>query len=305
MKIGVLLTNLGTPDAPTTKAVRKYLHEFLSDSRVVEIPKILWWPILHGIILRIRPQRSAKLYQKIWTPAGSPLRIILEEQAEKLREQLGDKFKVVTAMRYGNPSIKQALDEFKKLNIKKILLFPLYPQYCAATTATTFDKVASILKTWRWQPELRTINGYHDNEHYIQAIANNIKQYNKKNKLLFSFHGLPKSFLLKGDPYYCFCQKTARLIAEKLNLTPAQWQVSFQSRLGRAQWLQPYTDQVLEKSDKEMAVVCPGFSADCLETLEEIALRHKEFQYIPALNATPEHIDCLSALIKEHTHGWC
>lgn len=319
-QIGVLLTNLGTPDAPTTSAVRKYLKEFLSDSRVIEIPRLIWLPILYGIILPFRSPRSAKLYQKIWSTTGSPLRSILDQQAKALNQQLAD-YRIVPAMRYGNPSIAAGLATLRKHNIQKILLFPLYPQYSATTIATTFDKVTDILKTWRWQPELRTIHGYHDNPNYISAVANSIENYwknhGKTTKLLFSFHGLPKQFLLKGDPYYCFCHKTARLIAEQLQLANEEWQLTFQSRLGKAEWSTPYTDktviQLAQQGIKDITVVCPGFSADCLETLEEIQQLNKElflhaggksFHYIPALNTDTAHIELLSQLIRQHTQGW-
>jgi protoporphyrin/coproporphyrin ferrochelatase len=319
--VGVLLTNLGTPDAPTPSAVRRYLAEFLWDPRVVEIPHPLWWLILHGVILRFRPAKSAKLYQQIWTAEGSPLRIILEKQAAALRNELGDRIKIVTAMRYGKPSIVEAMESLKKQQVQKILLFPLYPQYSASTTASTFDEVARVLKTWRWQPELRTINGYHDNDAYINAITHSIQYYwqnhQKPQKLLFSFHGLPKQFLIKGDPYYCFCQKTARLVAEKLQLSKDDYATSFQSRLGVAEWLQPYTDKTLATWGKQgvesVNVICPGFSADCLESLEEIQQFNqkifkqaggKDFHYIPALNDSMEHIQLLAKLIRAHTQGW-
>jgi ferrochelatase len=318
---GVLLTNLGTPDAPTPLAVRRYLAEFLWDPRVVEIQRQLWWLILHGFILRFRPAKSAKLYQQIWTAEGSPLRIILEKQAAALRIELGDHIKIVTAMRYGKPSIAQAMEALKQQQVRKILLFPLYPQYSASTTASTFDEVARVLKSWRWQPELRTISGYHANEEYIIAITLSIQrywqQYGKAQKLLFSFHGLPKQFLEKGDPYYCLCQKTARLVAEKLQLSKEDYVVSFQSRFGRAEWLQPYTDKTLttwgNQGIENVNVICPGFSADCLETLEEIQQLNqrifkqaggKEFHYIPALNDSIDHIQLLANLIRQHTQGW-
>lgn len=319
--VGILLTNIGTPDAPTPAAVRRYLAEFLSDPRVIEIPRILWWLILYGLILPIRSRRSAKLYQKIWTDEGSPLRVIFEQQIKLLQARLGNDYIVVGGMRYGKHSIADGLAILRKHNIQQLLVFPLFPQYSASTTATTFDAVAEVLKTWRWQPAFRFINGYYDNEHYIRAVGKSIQQYwqqhNKTEKLLFSFHGLPQQFLVRGDPYYCFCQKTARLIAENLRLSVDEWQISFQSRLGRAAWLKPYTSEILQewpaKSIKNVTVVCPGFSADCLETLEEIQQLNRDifmraggeqYHYVPALNTSEIHIDTLANIVAQHTQGW-
>ncbi len=322
---GVLVTNLGTPDAPTTPAVKRYLAEFLSDPRVIETPKFIWWCILHGIILRTRPQRSAAAYKKVWTKNGSPLLDIASRQARKIQTELNTRtthsIKVELAMRYGNPSIKQALEKLRDANANRILIFPLYPQYSAVTTASTFDAVAAVLKTWRLIPEIRTINHYHDNPDYINAVANRINQYwqthPKPEKLLFSFHGLPKNYLLAGDPYYCECHKTARLIADRLALKKAEWQLTFQSRFGPRKWLQPYTDKTLKKLAKkgtrQVQVVCPGFSADCLETIEEINMQNRAFfiaaggeafAYIPALNADDGHIQVLSNIITTHCQGW-
>lgn len=319
MSTGVILSNLGTPDAPTPAAVRKYLAEFLSDPRVVEIPKIFWWPILYGIILPFRSAKSAKLYQKIWTAKGSPLRVILEEQVEKLDSRFrGNDIFIVGAMRYGEPSIESVIHKLCEKKIKKIILLPLYPQYSAATTATTFDEVARVFKSLRVQPEFYMMNSYYNHPDYISAVSNSIKTYWSKEKqtekLLFSFHGLPQSYVDKGDPYYNQCIETAKLIANQLNLNQNQWLISFQSRLGKAQWLKPYTDMTLQKlvldeNIKSVSVVCPGFSADCLETLEEINMTNRklfmtsggeEFHYIPALNAEDSHIELLAKLIENH-----
>lgn len=323
--LGILVTNLGTPEEPTVSSVRRYLAEFLSDPRVVEIWRPLWWLILHGYILRTRPYQSVKLYEKIWTEAGSPLRVTLDEQAEELQARLQQRFSgrvhVIAAMRYGTPSIAEGLAQLQTLQVRRLLLFPLFPQYSATTTATTFDAVAAVLKQWRWQPEFRVINHYADHEGYINAVAQSIKNYweqqGQTDKLIFSFHGLPKVFLERGDPYHCYCQKTARLIAEVLQLPQDRWLVSFQSRLGRAEWLKPYTIDLMRKLPtqgiKKITVVCPGFSADCLETLEEIDQLNREvflqsggetFQYVPALNASHEHIDVLVDLIETHCEGW-
>lgn len=322
---GVLITNLGTPDAPTPAALRKYLGEFLSDPRVIETPKLIWWFVLHCIILRIRPRRSAEAYEKVWTENGSPLLDISIKQADKIQTELSKRvdgpIKVELAMRYGNPSIESGLEKLRDANAKRILIFPLYPQYSAATTASTFDAVADVLKKWRLIPEIRMINHYHDNADYINALANSIKQYWQNNfkpeKLLFSFHGLPKDYFLAGDPYHCECYKTARLVAERLELNDDEWQLTFQSRFGPREWLQPYTDITLKElatnGIKSVQIVCPGFSADCLETIEEIDMQNRdffteaggeEFSYIPALNDSAEHIDVLSKIIQTHCKGW-
>ncbi len=323
--LGVLVVNLGTPDAPTPSALRRYLAQFLWDPRVVEIPRPLWWLILHGIVLRTRPARSARNYQKVWTAEGSPLLTIGQQQVQALRDVLKQQMKgpvhVELAMRYGNPSIPSALEKLRQAKARRILVLPLYPQYSATTTASTFDAIADVLRRWRWIPELRFINQYHDDPGYIQALVSSVREAWEKNgtpkKLIFSFHGIPKRNLLLGDPYHCHCQKTARLVAERLGLKDEQWQVTFQSRFGKAEWLKPYTQQTLEelarKKVDHVNVICPGFPADCLETLEEIdgenreAFMHaggKEFRYIPALNSGTEHIHALAAMVVKHTHGW-
>ena len=322
---GILITNLGTPDNPTASAVRKYLAEFLSDSRVIELPKFLWWFILHGIILRIRPSQSAKAYKKIWTENGSPLLSISSMQVEGLKKILAKKIqgpiRIELAMRYGNPSIKSGLKKLQASNSKRILILPLYPQYSSATTGSTFDAVVDELKKWRWLPEIRMVNHYHDHPGYIDTLANSIMSYwtdNKKpQKLLFSFHGLPKHYFLAGDPYHCECHKTARLVAEKLKLNEEEWSVTFQSRFGPKEWLQPYTDTTLislaNSGIKSVNIICPGFSADCLETLEEINIQNRDFfidaggesfDYIPALNEHPDHLELLCNIILQHAIGW-
>lgn len=323
--LGVLLTNLGTPEAPTTRALRKYLAEFLSDPRVIETPRLLWWLILHGIILRTRPSRSAKLYAKIWSPEGSPLMRISRKQSQSVQALLEQKVpgpvKVALAMRYGNPSIEQGLNELRAQNARRILVLPLYPQYSAATTASTFDAVSKVLQRWRWLPDLRFISHYHDEPGYIEALAARIRMHwqteGRAEKLLFSFHGIPKHYFLAGDPYHCECHATARLTAEALGLEKDQWAVSFQSRFGPREWLRPYTDETLaewpKQGVKSVDLVCPGFSADCLETLEEINIQNREifmgaggdkFGYIPALNDQPAHIEFLVDLILKHAQGW-
>lgn len=324
-KIGILVTNLGTPEAATPNAVRHYLAEFLSDPRVVEFPRLLWKIVLHGIILRIRPNKVAHAYQTVWTPEGSPLLVISRKQASALAQEFStrhpDKIVVELAMRYGSPSISHALRKLHAAQIDRLLILPLYPQYSATTTASTFDAISHELNTWRFIPELRMITSYHDFPAYINALANSIEtywsQHGKPHRLLISFHGIPKRYLMNGDPYYCQCQKTTRLLVERLQLTQDQYAIAFQSRFGREPWLQPYADITLldwaKQGITEVDVVCPGFSADCLETLEEIAMQNKcaflaaggkEFRYIAALNDEPEHIHALADLAQGHLGNW-
>ena len=324
-RLGVLLTNLGTPDAPTAGDVRRYLAEFLRDPRVVELPRALWLPILHGIILRIRPRRSAAAYAEVWGDDGSPLLAIANRQRDAMRQLLeqrfGERCVVELAMRYGNPSIESVLDRMRQQNVRRLVLLPLYPQYSATTTASTFDELTRVLSGWRWLPELRVVNQYHDEPGYIGALCASLAQYREAHgagdRLLFSFHGIPKRYLLNGDPYHCQCHKTARLCAERLGLAEGEWAVSFQSRLGREEWLRPYTDEVLEEWGKSgtnrVDVMCPGFSADCLETLEEVAMQYRELfvesgggelHYVPALNDRDDHMQFLADLAMRHTAGW-
>jgi len=323
--LGILLTNLGTPDAPHAKEVRRYLAEFLWDPRVVELPRPLWWLILHGVILRVRPARSASKYQKVWTPEGSPLLAITRRQAvavaQRLTQTCPGPVKVALGMRYGNPSIAAALHELRDAGVRRLLVFPLYPQYSAATTASTFDAVARELTTWRWLPEWRMITHYHDKPEYIGAVADSVMalwgREGPAERLLFSFHGMPKRSLLAGDPYHCECHKTARLVAEHLELASSDWGIAFQSRFGKEEWLKPYTSDLLKDWAKaginSVDVICPGFSADCLETLEEINEENcelflkaggKQFRYIPSLNDSDCHIAVLVKLILTHCSGW-
>lgn len=329
LRTGVLLVNLGTPDAPTAPALRRYLKQFLSDPRVVEIPGPLWWPILNGIILNLRPKKSAAKYASIWLPEGSPLRVYTERQTKLVKGLLSahrhDHLRVDYAMRYGQPSIAAALDRLKAAGADRILIVPLYPQYSASTTASVFDEVADWGKRQRNLPALRCVRNYHDDPRYIAALAASVREHWAKAgrpagadfRLVMSFHGLPRRNLDLGDPYYCECLKTGRLLGEALGLTPEQYLVTFQSRFGKAEWLQPYTQPTLEQlaSDgiKRVDVICPGFAADCLETLEEIGMECKatflscgggEFHYLPCLNDRPDHIELLTALIEEHLAGW-
>lgn len=325
--LGVLVANLGTPDEPTSAALRRYLREFLGDPRVIEIPKWRWWPILFGLVLRTRPPKSAAAYQQVWRDDGSPLLTIGERQVEGIRHSLqansaGGPFAVELGMRYGNPSISLALRRLREAGAQRILVLPLYPQYSATTTGSTFDAVAKELMRWRWVPELRMIGQYHDDSGYLDALANSIREhwenYGRGERLLFSFHGMPQRYLLNGDPYYCQCQKTARLLAERLELSPGSWQICFQSRFGKEEWLKPYTDETVinlarEDGVKHVDVICPGFAADCLETLEEIAEENSEYfeanggehlSYIAALNDRPDHVEALARLILRHAQGW-
>ena len=323
-RAGVLVVNLGTPEAPTAKAVRPYLKQFLGDPRVVEVPRPIWWLILNGIILPFRAPKSAKAYAEVWTDQGSPLMINSQSLADKLAAELAGELPDVSltlAMSYGQPSIQNALDRFKAENVQRLLVLPLYPQYSATTTASVFDQVTTWMQGQRWFPELRFINDFYRESTWQDAIADSIRSYQavhgQPDKLLFSFHGIPKRNLLAGDPYYCQCQFSARHIAGRLGLADEQWQVSFQSRLGRAEWLKPYTDHTLEELGhsgvKKLQVVCPGFSIDCLETLEEIAMEGKEefveaggedLQYIPCLNDSDAHVAALGALCRKHGQGW-
>lgn len=322
---GILLVNLGTPDEPTKSALRRYLAEFLSDPRVVEIPKLIWYPILYGAILPRRPAKSAALYQSVWTKQGSPLMLHSLNQQKALQKEMQIRFagpvKIELAMRYGKPTIRQGLERLNRQGAKRILILPLYPQYSATTTATTYDKVYDVLKKWRWVPELRFVGQYHDNNSYIEALARSVethwKEHERGDCLLMSFHGIPKRNLQLGDPYYCQCQKTGRLLANRLRLKANEWKLTFQSRFGRAEWLQPYTDKTLQELPsqgiKKLDVICPGFPADCLETLEEIAVENrdyflkaggKSYRYIPALNDNKDHIQALADIIQQHTQGW-
>lgn len=323
--LGVLLMNLGTPDAPTIPAVRRYLAEFLSDPRVVELPRVLWWMILNGVILQLRPARSAKAYQSVWTEDGSPLLHFAKRQAAALQERLDrvlpGPVRVELAMRYGNPSVADALARLSAAGARRLLVLPLYPQYSATTTASTFDAVAKELMTWRWVPELRFVTQYHDAPAYVAALAQSVRdhwaEHGEPERLLMSFHGIPRDYFLQGDPYHCQCHKTGRLLAEALGLPRERWELSFQSRVGNKEWLRPYTDELLKEWGAagvgKVHVMCPGFSADCLETLEEIAVENRhyftgagggEYQYIPALNDRPDHMDMLTGLVVRHSAGW-
>ncbi len=323
-KVGVLLVNLGTPDAPTPAAVRRYLREFLSDRRVVEIPRLVWWPILHGIILTTRPRKSAHAYQQVWTPAGSPLAVYTRAQAQALQTRLGEGVLVRWAMRYGNPALGTELQALKDAGCERILLAPLYPQYSGATTATALDALGAQLARMRWQPALRSLPPYYDDPAHIAALRADIAGQLgalrfRPEVLLLSFHGMPERTLLLGDPYHCHCRKTARLLAEALapQFPQLRIEVSFQSRFGRARWLEPATDAVIvaeaAKGTRALAIAAPGFSADCLETREELAIRGKEqfvaaggenFAALDCLNAGEAGMGMLEALVRRELAGW-
>ena len=318
-RTGLLVVNLGTPEAPTTPAVRRYLAEFLSDPRVVELPRWLWLPILHGFVLRVRPARSAAAYRKIWTPAGSPLLVNSRALTDALAERLGHGYLVRLAMSYGEPSLDAALEALAA-EVERLVVLPLYPQFSASTTGSVFAAVTGKLAERRFVPELRFISHYHEHPRYIASIADSVRAFRAANgsgeRLLFSFHGLPRRMVDEGDPYRGQCLATADRVAAALGLDENEWRVSFQSRVGRAEWLRPYTDETVSRWGKkglgEIDVVCPGFAADCLETLEEIAMQNAELyrasgggtlRYVPALNARPDHVALLAALVAPGEHG--
>ena len=324
-RLGVLLVNLGTPEAPTKAAVRRYLKEFLWDPRVVEVPRPIWWLVLNGVILNVRPRRSAHAYSSVWTEDGSPLLVNSREQQGALQVALDERLpgpaKVALGMRYGRPSIASALADLRDQGARRVLVLPLYPQYSATTTGSVFDAVTSELQRWRWLPELRFVNHYPDEPDYIAALADSVRhfqaEHGEPDRLLMSFHGVPKRYLLAGDPYHCGGQKTGRLLAAALGLVPEEWGLSFQSRVGREEWLRPYTDETLRQWAKDgvhkVQVICPGFSVDCLETLEEIAMQNRDtfikaggsdYAYIPCLNDEPAHIDLLAGMVERHCQGW-
>lgn len=323
-KTGILLCNLGTPEAPTAPALRRYLGQFLADRRVVEIPRFIWWFILHGIILRIRPGKSAAKYATIWTPEGSPLKAWTEKQAKLLRGYLGERghhVDVRYAMRYGQPAVERQLAAMKADGCTRILVLPAYPQYCAATTASVYDMVFQWGLDTRTLPEFRFVNHYHDDPGYIEALKASVQKHwmahGRPEKLVMSFHGMPERTLHLGDPYHCECHKTGRLLAEALGLKKDEYMVTFQSRFGRAKWLEPYTEPSLialaQQGVGRVDVICPGFSSDCIETLEEIdqeareAFMHaggKEFHYIPCLNDSAEGMRALTAVCEQHLQGW-
>ena len=324
-RIGVLVVNTGTPDEPTPGAVRRFLAQMLADPRLVELPRALWLPILHGVVLRTRPARSARAYRKIWTEHGSPQLVnglsIAKELRAALERVIVGLTSVELGMRYGNPSIPAALARLREAGAQRVLVLPLFPQYAAVTTGSIFDAVTSELSRWRWVPETRFVNEYHAEPGYIAALAASVREHwqqrGRGEHLLMSFHSMPKKYFEQGDPYFCKCQKTARLLAEELGLLEGEWSLTFQSRFGFQEWLRPYTDDVVRElarsGVKRLDVVCPGFSMDCLESLEEIAItsaQHfrdsggEELRYIPALNDRADHVAFLAKLVAAHCAGW-
>jgi ferrochelatase len=323
-RVALLLVALGTPDEPSAPALRRYLAEFLSDPRVVEIPRAAWWPILHGVILRTRPAKSAAKYRSVWLPEGSPLAVWTARQAAGVSAELaarGHRVLVRYAMRYGNPALPDTLDALRAEGATRILVLPMYPQYAAATTGSVVDKVGQWASGARRVPELRFVGEHHDDAGYVVALAESLQdhwaEHGRAERLLLSFHGLPARSLALGDPYFCHCHKTARRLAEHLGLDPKTVQVSFQSRFGKARWLEPYTEPTLREwgaaGVKSVDVICPGFVADCLETLEEVAMEcrdafveagGREYRYVPCLNARTRWIDALADLAERHLQGW-
>lgn len=322
---GVILVNLGTPAAPTAPAIRRWLREFLHDHRVIELTRWLWCPILYFFILPFRPRRLVHAYQSIWTEKGSPLLVISRRQADALQSTFSasnmDGTQVVLAMRYGEPSIPAAFNKLQSMGIRRVLVVPLYPQYSATTSASVFDAISDTVRQLRWLPELRFVMDYHDDPGYIAALAASVQahwdRHGRGDKLLMSFHGIPEKYSRAGDPYHGQCHITARLLAEALGLKPGQWVIGFQSRVGKAPWLRPYTDHLVEDlaeaGIRKLDVIAPGFAADCLETLEEIQLRYAELfqqnggeslQFIPSLNDNPAHIQALTQLVRRHSQGW-
>jgi len=324
-RVGLLITNLGTPAAPEKKALRAYLKEFLSDPRVVDTPRPLWWLILNGIILNVRPARSAAAYRSVWTERGSPLLFHTRDQASALQarmnERFGDAVIVDFAMRYGTPSIAGVLQGMLDRGVRRLLVLPLYPQYCGATTGSSFDALAADMMRRRWVPELRFVSQYHDHTAYIHAVADSIRgfraEHGDADTLLFSYHGIPQRYADEGDPYFGACLETSRLVAEELGLGAAQYRTTFQSRFGTQEWVKPYTDATLKelpaRGVRSVQVLCPGFAADCLETLEEIAVENRDYflaaggeryQYIPCLNSAPVHIAALAAIAESQLADW-
>jgi protoporphyrin/coproporphyrin ferrochelatase len=324
-RIGILLVNTGTPSAPSARAVRRFLARFLADPRVVELPRALWLPLLYGVVLPLRPARTARKYRRIWSASGSPLADLCErlraELAATLAQHVLAPLSVEVAMLYSAPGVRAALGRLRACGAQRILVLPLYPQYCGATTGAVYDQVNAELRRWRWLPELRFVAEYHDHPGYIEALRASVaahwEKHGRSPHLLMSFHGIPERYFHQGDPYFCKCQKTARLLADELLLRDNEWSVSFQSRFGRGDWLKPYTAGVLEampeRGVRDVTVVCPGFAVDCLETLEEIAIESRErflraggqrYQYVPALNAGASHALCLTELIVQHCQGW-
>src|SRR5580692_10567093 len=324
-RIGVLIVNLGTPDSPSYLAVQRYLREFLADRRVINTSRLIWLPLLYGVVLPLRPLKTRRKYRKIWMSGGSPLAVYSKGLAEKLgavlHESLGDRVRVALGMTYGNPSIAKALEALAEQNVKKLLILPLYPQYCSSTTGSVFDRTTQALQRWRWLPETRFVNDYYDDAGYIEALTARIEQHwtevGARSHLLFSYHGIPAAYVAEGDPYQAQAEATTRLVASRLGLAPDQWSHCYQSRFGRVEWLQPYTQDTLKvlaaRGVRKLTVTSPSFAVDCLETLEEVAIEYRDLflelggerlTLVPALNDDDRHAQVLAAIVERQLKGW-
>jgi protoporphyrin/coproporphyrin ferrochelatase len=324
-RVGVLVVNLGTPDSPSYFAVQRYLREFLGDRRVIDTSRLIWLPLLYGAILPLRPLRTARKYRKIWLPEGSPLAVYSKRLAAKIGAELhasfGDQVRVALAMTYGNPSIALAVQSLAEHNVKKLLVLPLYPQYCSSTTGSVFDRTTQVLQRWRWLPEVRFVNDYHDDQGYIDALALRIEQHwaeiGERSHLLLSYHGIPAAYVAEGDPYQRHAETTTRLVVSRLGLTPDQWSHCYQSRFGSVVWLQPYTEDTLkalaQRGLRKLTIVSPSFAVDCLETLEEVAIEYRDkflqlggerLTLVPALNDDDSHAQVLAAIARKQIQGW-
>jgi len=324
-RIGVLMVNLGTPDSPSYFAVQRYLRQFLSDRRVIETARFIWLPLLYGVVLPFRPLRTARNYQKIWTPEGSPLAVYSKRLAAKtyavLQSRLGGDVRVALGMSYGNPSIASAIDALAEQNVRKLLVLPLYPQYCSSTTGSVFDGTSAALRRWRWLPEMRFVNDYYGDPGYIDALAASIEAHwqraGERSHLLLSYHGIPASYVKAGDPYQAQSEATTRAVVSRLGLAEGQWSHCYQSRFGRVVWLQPYTEDTLRALAKQgvrrLTVVSPSFAVDCLETLEEVGVEYRDkflelggesLTLVPALNDDDRHAEVLASIVQRHLTGW-
>jgi len=324
-RIGVLVVNLGTPDSPSYFAVRRYLREFLGDRRVIDTSRVVWWPILYGVVLPFRPLRTARKYRKIWMPEGSPLAVysqgLARKMGERLQSTLGDQVRVALGMTYGNPSLADAIESLAEQNARRLLVLPLYPHYCSSTTGSVFDRTSRVLQRWRWLPETRFVNDYHDDPGFIDALSARIEahwaQVGERSHLLFSYHGIPEAYVKAGDPYQVQAEATTRLTVARLGLAAGDWSHCYQSRFGSVQWLQPYTEDTIQafakRGMRKLTVVSPSFAVDCLETLEEVGIEYcqqflerggERLSLVPALNDDDRHADVLVSIVRKQLQGW-